>query len=214
MSDLDAFLAAVEAVEREAKKVVAGRIREAEEQGTKVSRFVEQARAALDGEEPRPSPSEKRPTAQRRPRGRRKKTPTATTPAAVRERRDGIERFLNEAQGPVAARQIRLSLGLTDDSTKTGLRRLCEEERAERTGRGRATRYLAKEQVNASTETLDGRILSVIHDRASATLDELAQATRAPKEEVKQVCWTLIREGEVHMEKRDRRTVYVVRRSA
>jgi len=210
MSDLSALLAAVEAGQREVKKATR-RLREEESQIARASRFLEQAEAAIDPERKRERPADGASPGRRAARSRSKVKRPESTRAAASKREDAMVRFADEATGPVSAGQIRRGLGFTDASVKRGLRKLSLEGRLKRTGAGPKTRY---EGVGggAATETLQGRILSVLHDRASATLDELAQATRAPTEEIKQVCWSLIREDEAHMEKRDGRTVYVVRR--
>jgi hypothetical protein len=51
--------------------------------------------------------------------------------------------------------------------------------------------------------------LATLEDRGSASLEELAQALRASREEIQKECGALIREEEIRMARRDGRAVYV-----
>lgn len=139
MSDLSAFLAAVEVGQREAK-MAARRVREEGNQIDRASRLLEQAKAALDGgrrEQPasKASPGRKRSAKPRRTNAKR--------PAAL-ERMEAMRRYVVEAPGPVAAGEVRRALGFTESTTQRGLGQLYREKKVKRTGVGSATRYRAR----------------------------------------------------------------------
>lgn len=207
MSDLSAVLAAVEAGQREAEKWASGVISETETQRDRALRLLEQARAALDGGERKRQPQAPSPKHRANGRGQRKRP--ATTPEAALERRQAMARYLEEERESRSVGQVRRALGFTESSTQSGLRQLFQEGKIGRTGTGPTTRYHAKGV--AAAGTLQGGILSILRDRTSATLEELSQATRGPEEEVRRACAVLVREEEIRMDKRDRRTVYVWR---
>jgi Mn-dependent DtxR family transcriptional regulator len=155
---------------------------------------------------------------------RRRKNQTAAMAAC--ERREAVFRYLLEQARPVATGDIRRTLKISDFSIKSALKRLDQEGRVTRTGTGPTTRYEARADSPAVSDlvgsaassseqgTAQGRILTVLEDRGSASLGELAQALHAPAEQVRKECGALIREGEIRMARRDGRPVYVRQRAA
>jgi DNA-binding IclR family transcriptional regulator len=142
----------------------------------------------------------------------------STTPAAALERREGILRFVLEADHPVAAGEIREALNLSEHATRSALRRLVEDRELIRAGTGRASRYKpmpsapgsrAAAPVRLKQGTAQGIVLATIEDRGFASLEELRQATRLPEQEVLAICGGLIREGEIEMDRRNDRPVYI-----
>ncbi|HEY2479677.1 MAG TPA: hypothetical protein VGI17_13235 [Solirubrobacterales bacterium] len=56
---------------------------------------------------------------------------------------------------------------------------------------------------------MQGRLIELIADRGSASVDELAQTLRVPREEIQAACGGLVREEEIRMASRGGRPVYV-----
>lgn len=178
---------------------------------------LDRALKALGISAPR-SPSKVRsaPGTGRRPkRGRRR---MSTTPTAALERREGVFRFALEQDHPVAAGEVRQALNLSDHAAKGALRRLVDEGRLIRVGTGAASRYKPMSKAPGSRApaparlkqgTAQGLVLTTIEDRGFASLEELRQATRLSEPEVEAICGGLIREGEIEMERRNGRPVYI-----
>lgn len=147
----------------------------------------------------------------KRPRRTRGTTPQK----AALERREAVCRYLLEKGVSVAAAEICADLNLSSHEAGTALRRLLEEGRATRTGTGRGTRYAAKVKGGqARGAALGAQIVETVGDRGTASLDELAQATGALRDEVAKVCGGLVRDGVLRMGRRDGRAVYLVARAA
>jgi hypothetical protein len=160
-----------------------------------------------------------------RERLRRRKGRSAA--AEARERREAIYRYLLEQGRPLAKGDIRQALRTTDFSTSSALKWLAQEGRVKRSGVGAATRYEARAEpapdgsglaLSALSEraqgSAQGRILTMLEDRGSASLSELAQALRTPLEQVRKECGALIREEEIAMARRDGQPVYALQRAA
>lgn len=116
--------------------------------------------------------------------------------------------------------EIHASMRFPEFSTRSALRRLVKEGKALRTGAAEATRYAARDagagSVAALTErgpdgggTLQGRLVELIAERGSASVEELAQALRVSREEIQAACGGLVREEEIRMASRGGRPVYV-----
>jgi hypothetical protein len=208
----EAILRAVETERRKLTQWFAARVREIEAERDDKLAGLERVVYALDPE----STTAAKP---RKPsRSRKGKTPAKL----AAERRGAIVRLLTERAKPLAAGEIHSALEITEFSTRSALKRLVSEGMVRRLGTGAATRYEAKlnrslgdnSPADGASGTIQGRLLAIVQDRASASLDELSQATGAPPDEVRRACGALIAEGEIQMGRRDGRPVYVVRRSA
>lgn len=151
---------------------------------------------------------------------RRRQARSAVSPAAALARREAVLRYLTEQDTPVALGDIYRALDVSPSGAKNALKRLSEEGRVARTGTGTGTRYYAKDDTSVdpgSTRTtshnghgtVQGRLLTIIRDRASASPNELAQAVHEPLDVVQRECGILIREEEIRMGRRDGRPVYV-----
>jgi hypothetical protein len=225
---VDAILKAIEAQRRTIRESAMATIREVEVQLDEELRRLDRAAAALGGstaDQPATKSSPADVGAAARPRRRQRMT-TATTPAAARKRREAVFQFLAEQGGLVARPEIVRALRITRHALNTALKRLEEEDRVIRTGRARATRYEAKAGASAAPGpmppvvpfpaqgALRRRLLATIQDRGSATLDELVQATGAPREQVLKECGALISKEEIRMGRRDGRPVYIRRVAA
>jgi biotin operon repressor len=210
-----------EALENQAVKVrrwATQRIEEVESHRDEELSRIEGALACVQDERRRP------------PRGRssgpaaRSRKPAATNPAAVRERSEAVARLLVERGQPLSPKEIRQTLNLTSHTVTTALKRLAKEGRAKRTGNGPTARYAAKGKGPDGSRgakpggppadgggggTLQGRIITTLQDRGYASADELAQATGASREEVVKECGVLLRDEEIHMERREGRSVFV-----
>ncbi|MBK5233189.1 MAG: hypothetical protein JJE13_09445 [Thermoleophilia bacterium] len=181
---------------------------------------MDRAAAALS-----PDPQDAQPKAQRT---RQKRSPkkAGQSPAALAEkRRQAVHRYLVEQGKPMGFQEIRRSLNISDFSTRSALKRLVADGLVIRTGTGTATRYSAKPHESKASAlrpspktgdqgTMQGRLLATIQDRGSASVDELAQAVRTPREVVQRECGALIREEEIRMARRDGRAVYVAQQAA
>ncbi len=209
----------LEAERRKLRAWAAGRVRDIESQRDRRLRGLDQVALALaEGDEAAPKAA---PAKQKRSRKKR-----GQTAAAIAERRrHAVHRFLVEQRRPLGLLEIRRALRLSEFSTRSALKRLIGEEIVLRIGTGSATRYEARpdgsgvpagEQVPrpGGRGTVQGRLLATIDDRGSASAEELAQAVRAPREEVQKECGALVREEEIQMARRDGRAVYVSRRAA
>lgn len=155
--------------------------------------------------------------------GKRSRAKKAKTAAALAgKRRAAIVRLLEERDESLALGEIHRALKISEFSTRSALKRLVSEGKVRRLGTGAATRYEVSPNrptgsatpSDGRSGTLQGRLLAVVQDRASASLEELAQAVGAPLEEVRRGCGALIAEGEIQMGRRDGKPVYVVRRVA
>jgi hypothetical protein len=156
----------------------------------------------------------------KRRRSRKRRGPSAA--AVAENRRQAMHRFLVEQGRPTAFSEIHRSLRLSEFSARSVLKRLMAEGAVARVGTGSATRYQARSESLADSVpgagarplaqrqgTMQGRLLATLEDRGSASLEELAQAVRASREEIEKECGALIREEEIHMARRDGRAVYV-----
>lgn len=218
-----AVLDAVDAQRREIRQWASRSIKEIEDRCGRELRRLDRAASALDEEAsdstaqtPSAAPSPSRAQPKRRRQRRRK-----TGAEAAHKRREAIYRYLCEQRKPLAARHIREALRLTDFSTSSALRRLVKEGKVVRTGVGSGTRYAAKHSTRRSEntsridcgsshgETVKGKILSLLEDRGSAPLNELAQALRIPVEEIRKECGALIGEEEIRMTRLNDVAVYV-----
>lgn len=135
-------------------------------------------------------------------------------------RREAIFRFLVEQGRAMSFSEIRTTLRLSEFSTRSALKRLIEEGKVVRTGTRGTTRYAARGEGAGSVATLperrpddggtlQGRLIDLIVDRGSASVEELAQALRVPREEIQAACGGLVREEEIRMASRGGRPVYV-----
>jgi hypothetical protein len=156
------------------------------------------------------------PTRSRRPAGKR----GPSVAVLAERRRKAILRFLIEQGRALAFSEIRAALRFTEFSTRSALKRLIAEGKVVRTGAREATRYAAKGDGAGSVATLpgcgpddggtlQGRLIELIADRGSASVEELAQALRVPREEIQAACGGLVREEEIRMASRGGRPVYV-----
>lgn len=156
------------------------------------------------------------PTRSKRPRGKR----GPSVAVLAERRREAIFRFLVEQGRALGFSEIRAALRFTEFSTRSALKRLIEEGKVVRTGAREMTRYAARgegagpvatlpERGPDDGGTLQGRLMELISDRGSASVEELAQALRVPREEVQAACGGLIREEEIRMASRGGRPVYV-----
>ncbi|MBK5219780.1 MAG: hypothetical protein JJE35_08340 [Thermoleophilia bacterium] len=208
----------LEAERRKLQGWAAGLVRDIEDQRDRRLRSLDQASSALvqsDEAAPKGAPA-------KRTRRRKKRGPNAAVLAE--RRRHAIYRFLVEQRRPLGFSEIYRSLRLSEFSTRSALKRLVEEKMVIRTGTGSATRYEARPDGSGVSTggsappndqgTVQGRLLATIEDRGSASVDELAQAVGAPREEVQRECGALIREEEIRMARRDGRAVYVSQRAA
>jgi len=57
---------------------------------------------------------------------------------------------------------------------------------------------------------VQGRIVQTLEERGWASLEELAQATGAPREEVAKHCNLLVSEQEIYLTEREGRSVYAI----
>lgn len=198
----------------------ASKLSELEAECAGALRRLDLAAAALEGRKGRSAQAgqAQTPTSRsKRPR-RRKRAPASATPAAAKERREGMFRYMIEAARPVAPREIQRDLGQTPNCVQSGLRRLMEEGRVSRLGGGNGTRYQVKvgmgavERSRAShpveRSSVAGLILETIDARTYATPDELAQAVGRSTQVIETECGALLAEEELAMERRDGRAVY------
>ncbi|HSS34411.1 MAG TPA: crosslink repair DNA glycosylase YcaQ family protein [Solirubrobacterales bacterium] len=147
---------------------------------------------------------------------RRRRTAASTTPAAAKERREAVHRYLIEAGGKVAPREIQRDLNLTPSCVQSALSNLRREGRVIRFGAGNGTRYEVKPGSRSEAQasqmgdraTLEGLILEIIEARGYASLDELVQATGYLREDVRDACGALQIQDELRMEQRNGRPVY------
>jgi DNA-binding transcriptional ArsR family regulator len=166
---------------------------------------------AWEQDAPQPQPQKKS--------RRRRRAAVSTTPAAAKERREAIFRYLIEAGRKVAPREIQRDLNLTPSSVQGALANLRKEGRVVRFGGGNGTRYEAKPGSRSEAKaqasqvgdraTLEGLILEIAEARGYASLDELVQATGYLREDVRDACGALQIQDELRMEQRNGRPVYV-----
>jgi len=174
---------------------------------------LERALGTLNGDEEESSPT----TTKRPRRSRRRRSSRASgTPAAIQERCEAILRYLVEQGEALSRNAVCSALDLSPHVAQTALRLLCDEGKVVRVGIGAGTRYRAandRQQGNrgpvGAEGTLQGRILALIEERGWATLDELVQATNAPRKEVLRECDVLVREGEIYITQRENHSAYV-----
>lgn len=208
----DAILKVIETERRKLGQWFSSRVREIEMERDGRLAALDRAGRALDSEPTTAIKPEKRP--------RSKKAKTAA--ALAGEKRDAIVRLLGERAEPLALGEIHRALKISEFSTRSALKRLVSDGKIRRLGTGAATRYETSPSrstggawpTDGRSGTLQGRLLTVVQDRASASLEELAQAGGASPEEARRACGALIAEGEIQMGRRDGRPVYVVRRAA
>jgi hypothetical protein len=146
----------------------------------------------------------------------RRASRSATTPAAVRRRRDAVLQCLLDQGKPLSRGDVCRLLRLTPHTVNTALNLLCREGKARRIGSGAGTRYeaiggrLPNPQLSKEG-TLGGRIVETVKERGYACLEELVQAVGAPREEVLRECGALLKQGEIQMDRREGRPVYLYR---
>ncbi|MBS1881482.1 MAG: hypothetical protein JSS97_00830 [Actinobacteria bacterium] len=139
---------------------------------------------------------------------------------AAERRREAVIRFLVEQGRAMSFSEIRTALRFTEFSTRSALRRLVKDGKVVRTGVRETTRYAARGEGAGSVArlpgggpdhdgTLQGRLVELISDRGSASVEELAQALRVTREEIQAACGGLVREEEIRMASRGGRPVYV-----
>lgn len=197
-----------------------GEIGRVEAQRDEELRRLDRAIACLSGSDEEASARRQTRPAARRPKKRRRSSRSVTTPAAVRERCEAVLRFLQERARPVSRGEICHTLNLTPHTVSTALSRLCDEGKAERIGSGPGTRYRATAGDTAQRlgpsaggtrreGTVQGRILATLQERGWASLDELVQAIGVPRDEVLKGCGLLVKEEEIHMGRREGRSVYI-----
>lgn len=156
------------------------------------------------------------PSRSRRPGGKR----GPSVAVLAERRREAILRFLVKQGRAMSFSEIRTTLRLSEFSTRSALKRLVEEGKVVRMGTRGTTRYAARGEGAGSVATLperrpddggtlQGRLMELISDRGSASVEELAQALRVPREEVQAACGGLIREEEIRMASRGGEPVYV-----
>lgn len=186
------------------------RIRGIEQEGDRELADLDRALRALDGESRAAGT-----------RSGRVKSEGGRSPAALAaKRREAVVRLLEESSEGASIAEIARRLRFTEFSTRSALRRLVKEGSVRRLGSGTATRYESRRARRSASGmadpagTLEGRVLGLIRDRASASLEELAQATGAPADEVRRVCGGLVAEGEIRMARRDGHPVYTAPRAA
>jgi hypothetical protein len=224
-----AVLDVVEAQRQEIRQSASADIGKVEDRRDRELRRLDQVAAvfgsgaaSVPGKRSSTTRSAPKPSSQRL---RRRKGRSAA--AEARERREAIYRYLLEQARPLAKGEIRQALRTTDFSTSSALKWLAQEGRVKRTGVGAATRYEAKPESPPDDSGLaqsvlsaraqgsaQGRILTLLEDRGSASLSELAQALRTPLEQARKECGALIREEEICMARRDGQPVYALQRVA
>lgn len=213
---------ALDTERRKLQAWAAGLIRDIEDQRDYGLRRLDKVASALtdegEGASRKASPAKSR--RRRSGRGRPK------VAALAEKRRQAVYRFLVEQGRSLALTEIRRSLRLSEFSTRSALKRLMVEGTVIRIGTGSGTRYQAKPGAASApavdvgpphtpTEgTIQGRLLATLQDRGSASLEELAQAVRAPREKIERECGGLIREEEIRMARRNGRPVYVHQQAA
>ncbi len=215
-----AVRATIEGQAREIRDWARGEIGRVEARRDEALRRLDRAIACLGDSDEGPSAQPRTRPAARRPRKRRRSSRAATTPAAVRERCEAVLQFLHELARPVSRGEICHALNLSPHTVSTALSRLCDEGKAERIGSGPGTRYRATaggtaQRFGASAGgthregTVQGRILATLQERGWASLDELVQAIGVPRDEVLKECGLLVKEEEIHMGRREGRSVYI-----
>jgi hypothetical protein len=186
-------------------------IKQIEEQRDRGVRQLDRAAAALSGEG-----TPRRQAASRPKKRRARKKSGKTTAEEARERRLAIHRYMEEQARPLKSAEIAKALRLPEFSTKSALRRLIKDGTVIRTGTGSGTRYqLASQELGRDKrETPQGRILTTIEDRGSASVEELAQAARISIDQAERECGSLIVEGVIHMTRHSGRPMYVMQAAA
>jgi len=221
-----AILEAVEAQRHEVMRLAGEDIRRVEDRRERDLRRLDDVAGSLAlGEskaETSPPSSTGAPARPERPNGkRRRKGKRQSASQKALESREAVLRLLQEADGPRASGEIRRPLGLTEHTTTNALKKLIAEGAVEKRGTGAHTRYLAARSSGArlgaaqlKTDTIQGKILMILDDRGSASLNELAQALRIPAERVREECAALIAEGEIRMSTAGGAPIYVRMRAA
>jgi hypothetical protein len=204
-----AVLGVISAQQRDLWERTSKEIGELEARRDRENARLQRAAAVLEQSSSRPKLAEAKSS-------HRRHRPKQGTAQAARKRQDVVYRFLSEKGEPLAKGAIRDALRLTDSEATTALTRLLEQRRIKRVGTGSATRYMPRSSsaANGSSTmqepTLEGLIVATVEDRASASLDELAQTTKAPQDDVKRICGGLVRDEELRMSSRNGRPVYVL----
>lgn len=144
--------------------------------------------------------------------------------AAAGTNREAILRLLEERNEPLAVGEVRRTLRISEYSTQSGLKRLVEEGKARRIGTGSATRYESRgngpypaapvSPAPGGSDTAGGRVLALVQDRGYASLEELSQASGSSQDETRRICGGLVANGEIQMDRRDGRSVFVARKAA
>jgi DNA-binding transcriptional regulator YhcF (GntR family) len=145
----------------------------------------------------------------------------STSPKSVAERRDKVDRYVEETTDPISIRAIARDLGLTANSVRTSIRSLEDEGRVRSVGTSSSTCYTtAKRRSDLTTKqaptqgSTEDRIVAVIRDRSHASAEELGQALGMPVAEVVQVCAKLQAEEKIRMNRIGNKAVYVIGRQA
>lgn len=196
-SSEEAILRLLEAQRTKVARWRATRTREIEQEAERELMAIERVAGAFD-----------QGAGKRRAGAKRSRPKHGRSPAALAAgRREAIVRLLAEREEPLAVAEISGTLRITEFSTRSALKRLCGERKLRRVGTGSDTRY----EVRSGRSTADrqivgtpaGRVLEIIRDRASVTLDELVEASGLEVEEVRLICGGLITDGEIQMGRRD-----------
>lgn len=152
-----------------------------------------------------------------KPRSRRRRKRVSSSAKSVAERRESVFRLISESAEPVSSGDLVKELGLPTHPVHTALRQLLKERRIARLGSSASTRYVLRTGLHPAAAagsrlrgTPEGRIVTTIRDRTYATAEELGQALGEPVERVLQLCGGLQAEGEIEMDRRGGKPVYVL----
>jgi hypothetical protein len=152
--DDSGILQAIDRAEARARREAEQRIKEVQAGLTDDLTKFSRARQGLQSEIESPK---KRPPRLRASRRRSKKDRKAGLPKTPHEqlveRRDNVERMIEEGRDPVSAGEIGRALALTPEKVKSALRGLIEERRVKSLGNGSATRYTTGTRASGRTST-------------------------------------------------------------
>jgi DNA-binding transcriptional ArsR family regulator len=143
-------------------------------------------------------------------RSRRHK-PSSGSPEAVQKRCDAVDDLLAERRDDLSAAQIAKELGLTIETVRTALTRLRKQKLAKLVKKGRTTRYRTlRPPARDEGGTVEGRFAEIVRERTFASHEELSQALGVSYERVAEIGGAFVAEGEVEMDHRNGRAVYVI----
>jgi hypothetical protein len=152
----------------------------------------------------------------KRQRTRRRKR-LSTAVRSVAERREQVFRFIGESGGSVSSGELVKGTGISIHAVHTALQQLLKERKIIPLGTSAATRYALRTGIRSVPArdsivrgTLQGRVIATIDDRSYVTAEELGQALGEPAERMVEVCAGLQAEGEIRMERRGGKPVYVL----